>query len=73
MLHDGWAVCAVFNGIYKRTFDHETNPETQKFVEDWIALETQRGPTPAGAARPRSRAPGPARSFVDAATQSADR
>jgi hypothetical protein len=46
VLHDGWAVCAVFNGIYKRTFDHETNPETQKFVEDWIALETQRGSRP---------------------------
>ena len=46
VLHDGWAVCAVFNGIYKRTFDHETNPETQKFVDDWIALETQRGSRP---------------------------
>ena len=46
VLHDGWAVCAVFNGIYKRTFDHETNPETQAFVDDWIALETRRGPTP---------------------------
>ncbi|MBD3926737.1 hypothetical protein IEZ26_19110 [Nocardioides cavernae] len=46
VLHDGWAVCAVFNGIYQRTFDHGTNPETQAFVEDWIALETRRGPTP---------------------------
>ena len=46
VLHDGWAVCAVFNGVYQRTFDHETNPETQAFVEDWIALETRRGPTP---------------------------
>ena len=46
VLHDGWAVCAVFNGIYKRTFDHKTNPETQKFVDDWIALETQRGSRP---------------------------
>ena len=45
VLHDGWAVCAVFNGIYKRTFDHATNPETQVFVEDWIATETRRGPT----------------------------
>lgn len=46
VLHDGWAVCAVFNGIYKRTFDHKTNPETQKFVDEWIALETQRGSRP---------------------------
>jgi len=46
VLHDGWAVCAVFNGIYQRTFDHQTNPETQAFVDDWIALETRRGPTP---------------------------
>ena len=46
VLHDGWSVVAVFNGIYQRTFDHATNPETQQFVEDWIALETQRGPRP---------------------------
>ena len=46
VLHDGWAVCAVFNGVYKRTFDHATNPETQTYVENWIAAETKRGPTP---------------------------
>ncbi|MFD1827364.1 MULTISPECIES: hypothetical protein [Mumia] len=46
VLHDGWAVCAVFNGVYKRTLDHDTNPETQAFVDEWIAAETQRGPTP---------------------------
>ena len=46
VLHDGWAVCAVFNGIYTRTFDHETNPETQQLVKDWIALETRRGAVP---------------------------
>lgn len=46
VLHDGWAVCAVFNGVYKRTLDHATNPETQAFVEQWIADETRRGSTP---------------------------
>lgn len=46
VLHDGWAVCAVFNGVYKRTFDAKTNPETKQFVGDWIALETQRGSRP---------------------------
>lgn len=46
VLHDGWAVCAVFNGVYKRTFDHETNPETQAFVDQWIADETRRGSIP---------------------------
>jgi hypothetical protein len=46
VLHDGWAVCAVFNGVYKRTFDAKTNPETKQFVDDWIALETQRGSRP---------------------------
>lgn len=46
VLHDGWAVCAVFNGIYKRTTDRETNPETQKFVDEWRALEQERGSRP---------------------------
>ncbi|TIC88045.1 hypothetical protein E8D34_07085 [Nocardioides sp. GY 10113] len=46
VLYDGWSVCAVFNGVYQRTFDHATNPATQQFVEDWIALETSRGARP---------------------------
>lgn len=46
VLHDGWAVCAVFNGVYKRTTDRETNPETQQYVDDWRALEVERGPKP---------------------------
>ncbi|KHL15895.1 UNVERIFIED_CONTAM: hypothetical protein LK11_19340 [Mumia flava] len=46
VLHDGWAVCAVFNGVYKRTSDHATNPQTQAFVDEWIAAETRRGSTP---------------------------
>ncbi|NPC97667.1 hypothetical protein [Nocardioides sp. zg-DK7169] len=46
ILYDGWSVVALFNGVYTRTFDHETNPETQAYVEDWIAAETRRGPVP---------------------------
>jgi hypothetical protein len=46
VLHDGWAVCAVFNGVYKRTFDRETNPATQKFVDEWRELEQLRGSKP---------------------------
>ncbi|WP_235735438.1 hypothetical protein [Nocardioides alcanivorans] len=46
VLHDGWAVCAVFNGVYKRTTDRETNPATQQLVDDWRELEVERGPRP---------------------------
>ena len=46
VLHDGWAVCAVFNGVYKRTMDRETNPATQTFVDEWRALEQERGSRP---------------------------
>ena len=46
VLHDGWAVCAVFNGVYRRTLDRETNPATQEFVDQWRALEQERGPRP---------------------------
>lgn len=46
VLHDGWAVCGVFNGVYKRTTDRETNPATQLFVDEWRALEQERGPRP---------------------------
>ena len=71
VLHDGWAVCAVFNGVYKRTFDHETNPETQTFVDDWIALETRRGPRPQVLPTKEQRRLDAAELFVNAADQSA--
>jgi len=29
VLHDGWAVCAVFNGVYKNAHDYESNPATK--------------------------------------------
>ncbi|CAM3259244.1 hypothetical protein NODU109028_07470 [Nocardioides dubius] len=46
VLHDGWTVCAVFNGVYLRTLDRETNPETQRRVDEWRALEMERGSKP---------------------------
>jgi len=46
VLHDGWAVCAVFNGVYQRTLDRETNPATQAYVDEWRELEKERGPRP---------------------------
>ena len=46
VLHDGWAVCAVFNGVYKNTSDYDTDPAVKQFIDDWIAAETERGPRP---------------------------
>lgn len=46
MLHDGWAVCAVFNGVYKNTAEYDTDPAVKQRIDDWIAAETQRGPRP---------------------------
>ena len=46
VLHDGWAVCAVFNGLYKVTEIGASDAETQQFVDDWIQAETDRAPRP---------------------------
>lgn len=46
VLHDGWAVCAVFNGVYQVAFDYDTNPETKERIDAWIAAETERGSRP---------------------------
>lgn len=46
VLYDGWTVCGVFNGVYKRTVDRATNPATQTFVDQWRALEQERGSRP---------------------------
>ena len=46
VLHDGWAVCAVFNGLYKVIDVGDTAEETQQFVDDWIDIETARAPRP---------------------------
>ena len=38
-LYEGPALAAMFNGIYIVTQDHETNPETQKRVDEFIESE----------------------------------
>jgi hypothetical protein len=38
-LYEGPALVAMFNGIYIVTHDHETNPETQQRVDDFIDSE----------------------------------
>ena len=45
-LHDGWSVCAVFNGVYKVAHDYATNPQTKATIDAWIEAETERGPRP---------------------------
>ena len=46
VLHDGWAVCAVFNGVYKNAHDYDTNPATKERIDAWIAAESERGSRP---------------------------
>ena len=46
VLHDGWAVCAVFNGVYKCTSDYDNDPSVKEFIDGWIADETERGSRP---------------------------
>ena len=47
VLHDGWAVCAVFNGVYKRYFDVRRHAEAQgSSIDQWIADETASAPRP---------------------------
>lgn len=41
--YDGWTPAVVFDGIYLRTFDHETNPETQARIEAFKAEEERLG------------------------------
>ena len=43
LLYEGPTLIAAFNGIYCVTQDHDTNPETQKYVEDFLAREKQLG------------------------------
>ena len=41
--YDGWTPALVFNGVYLRTTDHETNPETQARIEAFMAEEERLG------------------------------
>jgi len=45
-LYEGPVMAAVFNGIYIVTQDHETNPATQKRVDDFIESERANGKKP---------------------------
>jgi hypothetical protein len=46
VLHDGWAVCAVFNGVYKNTSEYDTDPAVKAFIDDWLTAEGERGTRP---------------------------
>jgi hypothetical protein len=41
--YDGWTPAIVFDGLYLRTTDHETNPETQKRIAEFMAQEERLG------------------------------
>ena len=41
--YDGWTPALVFNGVYLRTTDHETNPETQARIAAFMAEEERLG------------------------------
>jgi len=45
VLHDGWTVCGVFNGVYKRYLDSST-PEAQADITAWKDRERELGPRP---------------------------
>lgn len=46
LLYDGPTLAAVFNGVYKVAFDHDTNPETQARIAEFCDLERARGTRP---------------------------
>jgi hypothetical protein len=45
-LYDGPALVSMFNGIYIVTHDHESNPETQQRIDDFIASERSNAKRP---------------------------
>lgn len=46
LLFDGPAIHAVFNGIYTRAFDYDTEPATRERVDAFVAGERVAGPRP---------------------------
>ncbi|MBQ0978320.1 hypothetical protein [Micromonospora sp. M61] len=46
MLYQGWTVVGCFNGVYTRSFDHDTNPDTRERVAGFLSAEERRGPVP---------------------------
>ncbi len=45
-LYEGDTVVAVFNGLYVQTQDHDSNPDTQKFVAEFLEQEKKAGRKP---------------------------
>ena len=45
-LFEADTLVGVFNGLYVVTQDHESNPETQKMVAEWLAKEKKEGKKP---------------------------
>jgi hypothetical protein len=45
-LYEGPALVSMFNGIYIVTHDHESNPETQQRIDDFIASERSNAKRP---------------------------
>ncbi|WP_163932701.1 hypothetical protein [Paraferrimonas sp. SM1919] len=45
-LFEGDTLVSVFNGLYVVTQDHDSNPETQKFVEDFLESEKKNASKP---------------------------
>ncbi|GLP96410.1 hypothetical protein [Paraferrimonas sedimenticola] len=46
LLYEGETLVSVFNGIYKVTQDHDTNPDTQAMISDFLDGERQRASQP---------------------------
>lgn len=46
VLHDGWSVCAVFNGVYQVAHDYDTNPQTRSRIDAFLETEVERGTRP---------------------------
>ncbi|MEU5882456.1 hypothetical protein [Spirillospora sp. NPDC047279] len=46
VLYQGWAVVGCFNGVYRRSTDYETNPQTRTSIDGFLGEETRNGPTP---------------------------
>ncbi|MER7106920.1 hypothetical protein [Streptomyces sp. NPDC000229] len=46
VLYQGWTVIGCFNGLYVRTTDHDTNPDTRRAVSAHRDAETANGPVP---------------------------
>ena len=46
LLYDGPTIFSVFNGVYKVSHDYDTNPETQAFIDEFVASEKVNGSKP---------------------------